>query len=342
LKEIVFKTKLKWHKITHWEYWHSATLYFPLCFYLFYLALKARSIGFFNAANPSIIYGGLTLEGKKDIETLLPKEHNPISILVKANTSKQAVLNLITENFRYPFIVKPNSGYRGKKVALINNEAEFLTYYNNANFDFLLQEYIAYENEIGLFYCRKPNEFNGTITGIVYKVPITVIGDGKSTIGDLVFYNYRYHNQYETLFTDNEALKNTILPFGEKYLLSTIGNHCRGSMFLDFSDKITPQLTDTINNYCKQINGFYFGRFDIKFNSWEELEQGKNFKVIELNGAGAEPTHIFDPKHSYFFALKEMAKHWKLMADIANVNKKLGAKYLGFWSAIKLRKKWKN
>ncbi len=181
MNTLVFKTKLKWHKITHWEYWHSATLYFPLCFYLFYLALKARSIGFFNAVNPSIIYGGLTLEGKKDIETLLPKEHNPISILVKAPTSKQIVLNLIADNFRYPFIVKPNSGYRGKKVALINNEAEFLNYYNNANFDFLIQEYIAYKNEIGLFYCRKPNEINGTITGIVYKVPITVIGDGKST-----------------------------------------------------------------------------------------------------------------------------------------------------------------
>jgi hypothetical protein len=32
----------------------------------------------------------------------------------------------------------------------------------------------------------------------------------------------------------------------------------------------------------------------------EELEQGINFSIVELNGAASEPTHIYDPKHSLF------------------------------------------
>jgi hypothetical protein len=51
-----------------------------------------------------------------------------------------------------------------------------------------------------------------------------------------------------------------------------------------------------------QIPEFYYGRLDIMFTSWEDLAQGLNFSIVEVNGAGSEPTHIYDPKHSIFFA----------------------------------------
>ena len=71
------------------------------------------------------------------------------------------------------------------------------------------------------------------------------------------------------------------------------------------------------------MNGFYFGRLDIRFNSWEELKQGKNFSIIELNGSGSEPTHIYDPKHSVFWAWKEITKHWKILYRISKMNHQL-------------------
>jgi hypothetical protein len=41
----------------------------------------------------------------------------------------------------------------------------------------------------------------------------------------------------------------------------------------------------------------------------EELEQGINFSIVELNGA--EPTHIYDPKHSLFFCMERTrASHY--------------------------------
>jgi hypothetical protein len=32
-------------------------------------------------------------------------------------------------------------------------------------------------------------------------------------------------------------------------------------------------------------SGFFFGRMDVMYNTFEELENGKNFAVVELNGA---------------------------------------------------------
>ncbi len=111
-----------------------------------------------------------------------------------------------------------------------------------------------------------------------------------------------------------------ILQKGEKRILVPYGNHIRGAKFIDVSDLVDEKLTNTIDKICRQINGFYYGRLDIRFNSWEELRQGENISVIEVNGAGSEPTHIYDPKHSVFFAWKEIIRHWNILWKISRVN----------------------
>ncbi len=83
---------------------------------------------------------------------------------------------------------------------------------------------------------------------------------------------------------------------------------------------ICDTLTDTIDEICKQIDGFYFGRLDVRFNTVEELNAGKNISIIELNGAGSEPTHMYDPRHSIFFAWKEITRHWKILWKISLIN----------------------
>ncbi len=64
------------------------------------------------------------------------------------------------------------------------------------------------------------------------------------------------------------------------------------------------------------------------YNEPEELKAGKNFTIIELNGAGSEPTHIYDPAHSVFFAWKEIARHLALLYRISVANHKRGFRYL--------------
>ena len=116
-----------------------------------------------------------------------------------------------------------------------------------------------------------------------------------------------------------------ILPTNIKRVLVPFGNHARGAKFIDSSNLITPQLENSIDIICKKIAGFYYGRLDIKFRNWDDLAQGKNLSIIELNGAGSEPTHMYDPSHSIFFAWKEITRHWKLLFRISVFNRRNNA-----------------
>ncbi len=323
--------KLFFHKVTNWEYWPFQVLYVPIYFLWAYYAIKARSIFFFNASNPKIKNGGFIMESKKQIYDLLPKKHYPKTILIRENTSlKEIVENVVEKQIYFPLIAKPDIGLRGSGVKKIKTVSELKEYAEKANFDFLLQDLIPFKNEVGIFYVRHPLQKNGKITGIVSKEFLIIIGDGKSTIEDLIKQTPRFKLQFDVLKEEYHDQLHRILQKGEALNLVPFGNHARGAKFLDGSDWITPKLTKTINEIATQIPEFYFGRFDIMYNTFEELERGENFQIVELNGAASEPTHIYDPKHSVWFAWKELARHITYMYEISVENHKRGVPYLDY------------
>ncbi|WP_149207841.1 ATP-grasp domain-containing protein [Flavobacterium johnsoniae] len=328
--------KLFFHKVTNWEYWPFQVLYFPIYFLWAYYAVKARSLFFFNASNPKIKNGGFMMESKKQIYDLLPIKHYPKTIIIRENSDFKEILNLVQENeINFPLIAKPDIGLRGSGVKKIKSISELAAYAGKANFDFLLQDLISFEKEVGIFYVRRPFQKNGKITGIVSKEFLTVTGDGKSTIEDLIKENPRFELQMDALKKEYGKQLQQILPQDETLNLVPFGNHARGAKFLDGSEWITPELTETINRIAVQIPEFYFGRFDIMYNTFEELEQGKNFQIVELNGAASEPTHIYDPKHSLWFAWNELARHITYMYEISTQNHRRGVPYLDYKTGIK-------
>jgi len=65
---------------------------------------------------------------------------------------------------------------------------------------------------------------------------------------------------------------------------------------------------------------------------------------LELNGAGAEPAHIYDPNFSFFSAQLVLAKHYKMMYEAAVENNKNGTEYMtynAFKRTRKLERKFK-
>jgi len=269
------------------------------------------------------------MESKKAIYDLIPQQYYPKTELIKEGTSV-AEINAVIEqsNIRYPFIAKPDIGLRGSGVKKINTAHELEQYAVKANFDYLIQDLIPFQNEVGIFYVRYPNEEKGKITGIVSKEFLIVTGNGVATVEELIKVNPRYELQLKVLKKEygNKLLE--VLPEGEKLNLVPYGNHARGAKFIDGSHWITDKLEATINEMCLQIPGFFFGRMDVMYNSFEELENGKNFAIVELNGAASEPTHIYDPRHSLFFAWKELARHITYMYEISVANNKSGVPYL--------------
>jgi hypothetical protein len=320
-RRLCWSLRRSWTRLTHWEYWPAHVVYGPIYFYWFWLSLRARSVFFFNAANPRIEYAGFTHEKKSDIYQQIPGRYYPRTLHCAAGTGWAELKQLLERwNFAYPLIAKPDIGERGTKVRLLNNFLELEEYCNTSKVHFLVQEFVSYPQEAGIFYARIPGEEKGTITGIVGKEFLAVTGDGQSTIRALLRSTPRHHLQLRILTDRYGHLLDTVLPSGVSYTLVPYGNHCLGAKFVDWSDRISDELIDTIDAVCRQIPEFYYGRLDIKFADWDDLLKGRRFSIIELNGAGSEPTHIYDPSHSIFFAWKEIIRHWRLLYRISLIN----------------------
>lgn len=313
-------------RMSHWEYWNSSIIYFPILPYLLFLMLKTRDLFFFISANPGIENGGFTLESKWKIQDQMSHKYFPKTALISISTDLEQVREQV-RFFQFPLYLKPDIGGKGRGVVQIYSPEELSWYHQHCPLDYLVQEKINYPKEIGVFFIKKPQEKSGYISGIVAKKYIHLIGDGIQTIEELLRENPRYFLQLTRLKKENAGKLQTILKKGKVEIISEIGNHAQGSEFSDCSKRINTKLTGLINELASELEGFYFGRFDIRFNSWEELERGENFAIIEVNGSGSEPTHIYDSSHSLFFAWSEIMRHWKEMSVISqSVNKEKRSK----------------
>jgi hypothetical protein len=125
---------------------------------------------------------------------------------------------------------------------------------------------------------------------------------------------------------------------GEKRLLVPYGNHSRGAMFLNAEAEIDDALISVFDEVSKSIPGFYYGRSDIRCRSMELLKQNKDWKIMELNGAGAEPAHIYQPGFSFFKAQKIIFQHFRMMSNISAYNHSRGAAYMSYSEFKALRK----
>jgi hypothetical protein len=327
--------KLFFHKLFHWEYWPFGVVYIPVYFLWTYYSIRAQSLFFFNTCNPTIKNGGFMMESKKKIYELIPQRYYPKTALITNKTSFETVFEIVQEQiFSFPIIVKPDIGLRGSAVKKIESLEMLKNYVEKADFDYLLQELIPYQNEIGVFYVRFPNEKEGRITGIVAKEFMIIEGNGIHSIEELILENPRYAFQLKTLQKEYGSKLQEIPALGFKINLVPFGNHARGAKFIDKTSWATPALNKLLNEICLQIDGFYFGRIDLMYHSLEDLEKGQNYAIVELNGAASEPTHIYDPSHSLFFAWKELFRHITFMYQISVMNHKKGFPYLSHKTGV--------
>ena len=106
---------------------------------------------------------------------------------------------------------------------------------------------------------------------------LSVKGNGISTVEQLLLKNKRAILQLSALRVKEAENMRRIPKEGEELIIVPYGNHIRGAKFLDDSDLIDEKLNVTIDSICKKVKGFYYGRLDIRYKTWEELKQGKNF-----------------------------------------------------------------
>lgn len=328
-------------RLRSWEYWPFGIIQLPFFLYWLWLSLKARSVMFFSASNPRIPTGGMFGESKFDILRNIPPSVVAKSALMPASSTREQVLARVRDlELTWPVIFKPDIGERGWMVKRINTEKDIDDYLANIRTNFIIQELIDLPLEFGVFYCRYPNEASGTVTSIVMKEMLTIYGDGHSTFEELIMANERARLQWHVLKEKYRHRLRTVLRHGEMVELVSIGNHCLGTKFLDGNHLITDELCSSFDRISSQIPDFYFGRYDLRAASLRDLARGR-VKILELNGCGAEPAHIYDPGHTLAEAMKAMYRHWNDLYRVSIENHRRGVPFMSFREGLRMYRKFR-
>lgn len=317
-------------KILNYEYWPIWFFYLPIGIYITYLAIKARSVTFFTNVNPSIKDSGIIRYSKFEVLSFIPDHLKPKGVLINTGGNNF----VLHDYFKYPVIAKPDMGERGKGVALIESDVDLKKYRQVFQQDIIIQEFCNFPHEAAVFYVRKPSESKGKITSFTTKEFLHVVGDGKKSIGELMSMTFRARLQKGRI--SQETLK--IIPERNEYVkIEPIGNHNRGTRFINSNHLISQNLVTVFDDISKKIDGYYYGRYDLKFNTIEEMEKGSNFKIVELNGINSEPVHIYDQQTGLINAYIDFFTHMRYMYDISEENKARGYKrtpVIKFWASI--------
>jgi len=316
-------------RLFHWEYWPSWAVYMPLYIYYVWLTIKARSPWFWSASNPGIETGGMLGESKIEIFNIIPDHLKPLTIYIKTGTSLHAILNILKENnLTFPIICKPDRGERGFQVAKVINETELQQYILKNKVDYLIQPYCTFPVEMGIYYYRYPWEKTGKIFSVVQKEFLHIEGDGKQTLRELIEKSDRAILQWEKLDAKFGHRMGEVIKEDEKIELEPIGNHARGTKFINGNHLIDDQLNKVFDDITHQIPGVFLCRYDLRTTSMEDLKQGRNIFIVELNGVGAEPAHMYDPNYKLWWAWRDLINQYKKVYKISVYNHKQGIKYM--------------
>lgn len=333
--------KRKGKPLSFFEFWPAWLFYFPVYIYVIYLMIRHRSIMLPTAVNPQLADGQFVGESKNEILNIvsqyLPEYAAKHFLVTKGKKSGNVLLeqvkqSLIEYGIFYPFVAKPDLGCRGAGVNLIKSQDELASYLSAfpVNQSIICQELIPYESEAGVFYCRLPYQEKGKIISLTLKHFPAVLGDGVKTLKELIEGDARASQLTHIYFPRLQYKLASIPAKGEKIRLVFAGNHSKGAIFKDGRDLISPALIATFDGISKKLPEFYFGRFDIRYESFAQLEQGLNFKIVEINGASAESTHIWDADYSLLRAWKDLFMQFNLAFMIGEYNRRRGVKTQSF------------
>jgi hypothetical protein len=310
--------------ITHrWETWPFNLVYFPMLFVWLYYIIRSRAVWFFTPSNPAITFGGMQGETKSEMYARLQPGFYPTTVVVQPTDRFEEVLSKAAQQqLVFPFVVKPEIGEAGILFRKIDNAIQLQEYHGKVQLPYLLQALVHYPIEVSVFYYRMPAEKKGTITGFLHKVPLQVVGDGVSTLQQLI----NHHSKAKDYLSDIEKVHagqfGQVVEKGQVYKLSYAANHRRGARFYNLGKEIDAKLLAVFDNISNCTDGWYYGRYDVMCRSIADLKAGRHFCILEYNGCGAEPNHIYDSGYTLWQAYREIVRHWSALYRISRYNAK--------------------
>ena len=324
---------------TSWfEFAPAHLFYTPIALWCGWLSLRHFGPTLLTNANPSLPYSGLVGESK-DIVLNAIKDPDARSFIAtygqvlrwggegaEKRTLSDALSVMRENNLSFPLVAKPDIGMRGVGVQIVTNKNELAGYISvfPAGANFILQTLVNEEGEAGVFYVREPGEERGRITSLTLKYFPRVVGDGKRTLHTLIMDDPRAGKLAHLYIERHKDRLDKVVPEGKSVKIAFAGSHSRGTIFRNGNDEITDAMVETFDRLAKSMGEFYIGRFDIRFGDFEALKAGHGFKIIEVNGAGGEQTHIWDSRMKLRDAYKALMQQFSYLYRIGAINRKRG------------------
>jgi membrane protein DedA with SNARE-associated domain len=316
-------------RVWRWEFWPMWLFYAPVGCWIALLAIRFRGLGAISAANPGVPDGGIVGESKFEIFSRLPAEWTIAAATIPRGTLDARVWRLTaamtSHGWTFPIVLKPDVGQRGTGVKLIHSLTEARLYLEREASAVIAQPYHSGPFEAGIFYYRWPGQPQGRILSVTDKHFPAVVGDGVSTLEELIWRHPRLRMQAATFLSRHAHAKNRIPAASERVPLAMAGNHCQGTLFRDGRHLITPALEERVDTIARSYPGFFIGRFDVRYADVERFKSGDDLAIVELNGATAESTNIYDPAGSLLGAYRQLFRQWWLVFAIGAANRANGA-----------------
>lgn len=293
----------------------------PLVLFWLYYAIRSGRLFFFTATNPGIDNGGFIGPSKSKLLEPIPQESKPVTLLIKAGTSADTISREIRkQNLHFPLIVKPEIGERGWLVRKVHSFEQLLEWKEKNPVDLLIQEFVDFPLELAVFIHTMPLSGESKVTSICEKRFLQIKGNGRETFRELIIAQDRAMLHYEGLRLRFGHRWDEVLAEGEVVILEEVGNHCRGTMFLNKNEENDDNIIKVMQALLSSLPGVYYGRFDLRVPSWTDFREGKNIRVMEFNATSAEPAHIYHPGYPIWRAFRDYERHWNIMYRIALEN----------------------
>jgi hypothetical protein len=326
--------------LSFFEFWPMWAFYPPIMLYAGWLMLRYCGTLLPTVANPSFPGGGFFGESKAEI-LALAMQHVPEWVAPFVHVDRPAVPGpdiaverdaalgrLAAAGIALPVVAKPDLGCRGAGVKLVRSAADLQAYLQAfpADARLLLQQLVPFEGEAGIFYCRRPGEAHGRIISITLKYFPYVTGDGRRTLRQLILDDPRAGKLSHLYLKRHVARLDEVSATGESIRLAFAGSHSRGAIFRNGTHLVTPDMEAQFDAIAKRLPEFHFGRFDVRFEDFAELQRGRGFTIVEINGAGAESTHIWDRRTGLLEAWRDLMRQYRWLFEIGHANRARGFK----------------
>jgi hypothetical protein len=308
----------------------------PMVTQWLWLGLRYGSVTLPSSANPRITAGGLVGDTKSEyFNGMGPLARSRVADFVMIQTlgpaSLPAALVAMREaNLDFPVVAKPDLGWCGFGVRRIDDAPalhDYLTRYPR-DAALMLQRYLAEPGEAGLFYMRHPDQSEGRLLGILLRHYPQVTGDGTSTISQLVERDVRLQRTTRSVEHQCSYGPDDVPTTGEIVRLSLIASTRVGGRYEDGSDFVTAELTAAVDAIARDMPQFHVGRFDVRYLTLDHLRRGQ-FTIMEVNGAGSEAVHAWDPKYSISDVYRIVFAKQRLLFALAAANRARGHQPVG-------------